>query len=325
MAMPSTREKLKNSVFDSGKTAKEALDDIYISSGDVTMVRSLAELPRGPGDIYKARRSARHSDCGKDSRCRTGTNASNTSVKLDSVWTILEHAKREQDESKDEVFIREFSIHPDLFIVLASEEQLDKLVHFCTNARGFSVFGFDPTFDIFDRNISLTVTTFRNLKLEQSKTGKPPVFIGPLLMHQKKDWQTYSKFAHSITTAKPELQGILAVGTDGEKALIDGFQQHMKYAVFLRCFIHFKDNITLELTDREFSMEAKKQYLTEIFGKQEETTKFNGLVDSESEDQFETNLEDLKAKWEEREAHSSKNKTQTFFEWFRCEKVRHSK
>ena len=326
---PSTRKKLKNAAVNSGKMTTEALDDIYVTSGDVTMARSVGELPRGPTDIYNVRCSARGgtitiTDCG-DERCTTETNSSKNSVKLDSVWTILERAKREEDESKDGVFIREFSIHPDLFIVLANDQQLAELVHFCTNPRSFSVFGIDPTFNIFDKNISLTVTTFRNLKLEQSKTGKPPVFVGPLLMHQRKDWKTYSKFAHSLITAKSVLEGILPVGTDGEQALIDGFQRHLRYAVFLRCFVHFRDNIKRELTDRGFPTEAKQQYLAEIFGKQVGTTKYTGLVDSESDDQFEGKLEDLKAQWEERENHSSKKKSQTFFEWFRCEKVRRLK
>ena len=72
-------------------------------------------------------------------------------------------------------------------------------------------------------------------------------------MHQRKDWKTYSKFALSLTTAKPELEGILACGTDGEKALIEGFQRNQRFAVFLRCFLHFKDNIKRELTEREIT------------------------------------------------------------------------
>ena len=285
---PSTREKLKRSITNKEKTAKEVLDDVYVSTGDVTMARSSSELPRGPNDIYNARRSARQdnavnavgieiNDCSRKAEDNGPTN----NVKLDNVWTLLERAKREEEESKDSVFIRECSIHPALFVFLANDQQLNELVQFCTNPRSFCVLGIDPTFNIFDRNISLTVTTYRNLKLENSKTGKPPVFVGPLLMHQRKDWQTFSKFAHLMKTAKPDLQGILACGTDGEKALIDGFKRNLRLALFLRCFIHFKDNVKRELTDRGISSEAKSQYLTEIFGKQEGTSKYTGLVDSD--------------------------------------------
>ena len=56
---PSTREKLKRSITDKQKTAKEALDEVYVSTGDVTMARLSSELPRGPNDIYNTRRTAR--------------------------------------------------------------------------------------------------------------------------------------------------------------------------------------------------------------------------------------------------------------------------
>ena len=56
---PTTREKQKRSITNKEKTAKEALDEVYVSTGDVTMARSSSELPRRPNEIYNARRSAR--------------------------------------------------------------------------------------------------------------------------------------------------------------------------------------------------------------------------------------------------------------------------
>ena len=146
------------------------------------------------------------------------------------------------------MFIWECAIHPDLFIVLANDRQLHELTQFCTNEDEFSVLGVDRTFNIFDRNISLTVTAFRNLKLVNPNTNKPPFFIGPLIMHQHKDWKTFSKFSHALISAKSQLEGILACGTDGETALVKGFQRNFRFAVFLRCFIHCKENIKRELS-----------------------------------------------------------------------------
>ena len=59
--LPSTREKMKQSVFQKGKAVKESLDEVYLASRDVTMARSLGELPRGPNDIYNARHSTKQS------------------------------------------------------------------------------------------------------------------------------------------------------------------------------------------------------------------------------------------------------------------------
>jgi len=46
-------------------------------------------------------------------------------------------------------------------------------------------------------------------------------------MHQRKDWKTYARFANSLTTECPDLEGIIACGTDGEKALILGFNRDL--------------------------------------------------------------------------------------------------
>lgn len=127
---PSTREKLKRSITDKQKTAKEALDEVHVSTGDVTMARSSSELPRGPNDIYNARRTARQDNAVEteinDRSHNAEESVSTNNVKLDNVWTLLERAKREEEESKDSVFIRECSIHPALFVFLANDLQLDK-------------------------------------------------------------------------------------------------------------------------------------------------------------------------------------------------------
>jgi len=235
------------------------------------------------------------------------------------MWTLLERAKREEEISKESIFIRECTIHPDLFVVLANDRQLQGLAQFCTSPKEFCVFGINPTFNIFDRNISLTATTYRNLKIENKQTGKPPLFIGPLLMHQRKDWKTYSKFAHLIKSESPVLEGILACGTDGEKALIDVFKRNFQFATFLRCFIHFKDNIKRELGNRGFQSGDKQKFLEEIFGRQKETVKFFGLVDSDSDDKFDVRLASLKESWMERETKLGCSLPITFYEWFKNE------
>ena len=118
------------------------------------------------------------------------------------------------------------------------------------------------------------------------------------------------------------MEGILACSTDGEKALIEGFQRNLQFAVFLRCFLHFKDNIKRELTERGITAEAKKQFSDEIFGIQDGTTKYTRLADCNSDEEFDSKLAALKANWEEREAlNGSNQKKKTFFDWFLCEKV----
>lgn len=140
-------------------------------------------------------------------------------------------------------------------------------------------------------------------------------------MHQRKDWKTYSKFAHLIKSESPVLEGILECGTDGEKALIDGFKRNFQFATFLRCFSHFKDNIKRELGNRGFQSGDKQKFLEEIFGRQEGTVKFFGLVYSDSDDKFDVRLASLKESWIERETKLGCSLPITFYEWFKNEKV----
>ena len=89
-----------------------------------------------------------------------------SSRKLDKVWVLLEKAKVEEDESAELKFIQDFRVDPNFSTVLALVRQREELVTFCTNPKEFSIFCIDPTFNIFTENISLTVITYRNLKLE---------------------------------------------------------------------------------------------------------------------------------------------------------------
>ena len=115
-----------------------------------------------------------------------------------------------------------------------------------------------------------------------------------------------------------ELDALLACGTDVEKTPIDGFQQNFRFATFLHCFIHFKGNIKTELKNCNISSSQQKLYIQEIFGKQEGTTKFYGLVDSESTQEFDQKLQGLKNDWHNRESGITNI---SFFNRFKQEKV----
>ena len=86
--------------------------------------------------------------------------------------------------------------------------------------------------------------------------------------------------------------------------------------------MHFKDNIERELGSRGITGDEKKRFVSEIFGKQEGCVKFFGLVDCETEEEFDSKLEGLKVSWEERENEIvNGSHKRTFFEWFQYEKV----
>ena len=177
----STLELMKNS---KGQLKKE-LDKISSSVGDVVHVRSIGELPRGPQYLCSARYQVSKRQKPK------GNHKTESVTQLDELWVLLEKVKRDEIGEGQAPFIRECRVHPDFLTALAHDQQLVKLELFCTNPVEFCVFAIsDPTFNIFKEKISLTVTTYKNLKLIHKETAKPPAFIGPILMHQSKDWKT---------------------------------------------------------------------------------------------------------------------------------------
>ncbi len=86
-------------------------------------------------------------------------------------------------------------------------------------------------------------------------------------------------------------------------------------------FIHFKDNLKRELTKRGIPAVVKKQFIDDIFGKQVDDVKQKGLVDCESEEEFDERLEALKDKWNDMDKVYRAHGVISFFAWFKKEKV----
>ena len=77
----------------------------------------------------------------------------------DAIWMLLRKAKSDESIARSSIFIKECRVHPNFLVVLASDYQLEELVQFCTDPQEFPILCADPTFNIFEDNISLTVTT----------------------------------------------------------------------------------------------------------------------------------------------------------------------
>eukprot|EP00794_Sanderia_malayensis_P019355 gene19355-21275_t len=156
-------------------------------------------------------------------------------------WVLLDRTKRDQEVSKESRFICECDFHPELFVFLASNWQLDTLSQLTVAPRQLCVLGIDLIFNIFKQNLSLTITAYTKLCLKKCNKGKLPVLL-PLMVHQSKTWQTYSTFSYIMTLANPAFEGALACDTDGERAIIGGFKHifgkqvgDVKYAGFVDC------------------------------------------------------------------------------------------
>ena len=227
----------------------------------------------------------------------------------DEMFQMIQQAKLGDGTG---MFVRETRSSPEPAFVLARDRQVDDLVRFCTGPADFSVLTADPTFNLgaFD----VTPTTYRHLLLKSGRSGSPPVLIGPTMVHYRKTFHTYLFFAASLIGLRPALEGVRAFGTDGEKALADGFADEFRYAIHLTCFNHFRRNITQQLQQRVFPSHAVVEIVDDVMGCQKGSVFCEGLVDCSSHDEFQQKLEVLKERWEKFEVGDGDR----FYEWF-CE------
>ena len=126
-------------------------------------------------------------------------------------------------------------------------QQLIDIQRFCAanDQLANSVFGIDPTFNL--GNFYVTVTTYENLLVTSKKTGVHPVFVGPMLVHQRRTYETYFHFASELLKYRKTLSSLNAIGTDGEEQLSNAFGTVFPGAVRLLCSVHKRDNIWMKL------------------------------------------------------------------------------
>ena len=122
-----------------------------------------------------------------------------------------------------------------------------------------------------------------------------------------------------------ELAELLAFGTDGEQGLVKALKMQFKDAIHLRCFIHFRRNLSDKLKELGVSQTVASKILGDVFGyaydNDDDTLHANleatevPLVDAENDDAFDELLVKLKDKWNELES-SCTGKAPLFYSWF---------
>ncbi len=147
-------------------------------------------------------------------------------------------------------------------IVLVTDKELHDLVHFCTSFE-FSILTVDPTFSL--GNFDVTVVTYRHLQSKRYKAS--PVCIGLVCIHYKKTFLIYLFFASSIVGQCRQLEAVRAIGTDGEKALLDAFKHKFGFSQHLTCSLHVHRNVKDQLCECNLPNELCTEFLSDVFGK----------------------------------------------------------
>ena len=82
--------------------------------------------------------------------------------------------------------------------ILFFDWQLQDMVRFLTNNQRFGILTADTTFDLGE--FYVTRISYRHLMLEDIKSQKHPVVLGPVLVHQQKDFSSFNFFASTLVS-----------------------------------------------------------------------------------------------------------------------------
>lgn len=160
-------------------------------------------------------------------------------------------------------YVREVVGAPEPMAFLAAERQLKDIELYCCQEDAFSVLGIDPTFNL--GNFSVTPTTYRCHKIVNVSTGKSPVFLSPMLVHQSKTEETYQYLASSVKQFNPNTVSLQAFGTDDERALSNAFNEEFPVVDHHRCFIHLHNNIEMKLSSIGINGRFQNELLDDIW------------------------------------------------------------
>ena len=164
--------------------------------------------------------------------------------------------------------------------MLTFDWTLSDLERFCTNPRNHTVLSVDPTFNLGSFHVTITTYQHPMLEYRHQKRENHPVMFGPLFIHQRKTFATYNFFFSQPIGIKPSLHDIQCFGTDGEKALEDALQTQFRYAIHLRCFLHFQGNLESKLSDLGISRSNSQDFMKDVLG--DLVLLEEGLVDVDS-------------------------------------------
>ena len=291
--MPSTLKKLKD--VTQNLTAKFAVRK-YTSDDSLLTASSAGAIPRNRQQAADMRRHRNVTECAIQGKQK------------DPLFSVILMCKESEGGKTEDAFVRIVSGAPEPMTVLSFNWSLNDLESFCTNQQ-CTVLSVDPTFNLGD--FYVTVTTYCHLLLENS-CGNHPVIMCPIFVHKQKKFETYSSFASSLVGLKPSLRGLVAFGTDGKKALSTTFSTVFFNAIHCYCFLHFDGNLESKLREFIIPKHMQVEFLREIFG--DPCSAEDGLVDADSDEDFEGIICSLEKIWNDREM--IYNNPPQFYEWF---------
>ena len=160
------------------------------------------------------------------------------------LYVVMEQCKNAE---KTDIFVQDVTCAPEPKAVLCSEQQLSDITRFCCDPFNFLILGIDPTFNLGE--FSVTPTVYRHLLLRDRHSGCSPLLLGPMLVHYHKHFRSYNYFLSILVGLNRGIENVNAVGTDGEKNLVDAVIRNFPHVSHVRCFQHLQQNSIFEISN----------------------------------------------------------------------------
>ena len=168
-------------------------------------------------------------------------------------------------------------------IILYTDEQIEDLKTLCCS--GQTVWGLDKTFNLCDMHV--TMSSYKQLSVTRDTSSEPPLFFGPMYIHDNSDFESYSIFFSHI---KAKLSGIdtskLVIGTDDERALVNAITSSFSESRHILCSRHIRQNINQKLTDAAVDKSDRNMLLNKMFGE-------DGIINANDTVCFEEKCEEV--------------------------------
>ena len=273
-----------------GRAKKNQRPFFTTASGTRTKISEKATSSMGPSSIY----DHLYLEAGDVMSRKSSSDVPRSVDQVKYEWKKL-RSKHEKDQLAELMslsnngFVRNVQVGPRVRAVLATEEQLADVVKFCTDPEEFGILGIDVTYNIGD--FYVTTTSYQHLSMIDKSTGKHPTFPGPMMIHTDEKQATFHYFPSTLRENNSNIENILFVGSDRQRSMENGLAPQMPIAQFLACKKHVKDNVKMKLA--ALGILNKSEFLVDIFG----NNTSRGLVDSESNEDFDARLLHLKDAW----------------------------
>ena len=134
------------------------------------------------------------------------------------------------------------------------------------------------------------------------------------MLHVHQDENQFYYFGQTLIEFEKDIDGIIALGADREKAIVNGLGRSLPIATVLACTRHVEKNCVQKMSELGISAAARNTIMQDIFGSEDKKEK--GLIDCETVADFDSRLESIEERWETIEKNDRKSNCPKFYKYF---------